>query len=99
VVILDSLAHCGVAIGAGADIGTGLSDALTIARCCTIQAGYSKCKRRAAGARWSGAVPIIGDQGEFLALSRHVSAGATTISAFYGDIIKLRIGEGAAPTW
>ena len=40
------------------------------------------------------AVPITGEQGEFLgAMVGMFRLGATTISAFYGSIVKLRIGE------
>jgi signal transduction histidine kinase/HAMP domain-containing protein len=40
------------------------------------------------------AVPIKGDQGQFLGMMAGLfRLGATTISAFYGDIVKLRIGE------
>jgi nitrate/nitrite-specific signal transduction histidine kinase len=41
------------------------------------------------------AVPIIGDQGEMLgAVAGMFRLGATSISAFYGGIVKQRIGEG-----
>jgi hypothetical protein len=40
------------------------------------------------------AVPITGPQGEFVGtIAGMFRVGATTVSAFYGDIIKLRIGE------
>ena len=40
------------------------------------------------------AVPITGEQGEFLgAMMGLFRLGATSVSAFYGDIVKLRIGE------
>jgi GAF domain-containing protein/HAMP domain-containing protein len=40
------------------------------------------------------AVPITGNQGEFLGtLAGMFRLGATTVSAFYGTIVKLRIGE------
>ena len=40
------------------------------------------------------AVPIIGEQGEFLGtMVGMFRVGATTVSAFYGTIVKLRIGE------
>ena len=40
------------------------------------------------------AVPIIGPQGEFVGtLAGTFRVGATTVSALYGDIVKLRIGE------
>lgn len=40
------------------------------------------------------AVPIIGPQGEFVGtIAGMFRVGATTVSAFYGDIVKLRIGE------
>lgn len=41
------------------------------------------------------AVPIIGNRGEFIGmLAGMFRLGARTISAFYGGIIKLRLGEG-----
>jgi nitrate/nitrite-specific signal transduction histidine kinase len=41
------------------------------------------------------AVPILGDQGEMLgAVAGMFRLGATSISAFYGGIVKQRIGEG-----
>lgn len=40
------------------------------------------------------AVPITGEQGEFLGTMMGMfRVGATTVSAFYGTIVKLRIGE------
>jgi nitrate/nitrite-specific signal transduction histidine kinase len=40
------------------------------------------------------AVPITGEQGEFLGiLAGMFRVGATSISAFYGDIVKMHIGE------
>lgn len=40
------------------------------------------------------AVPITGEQGEFLgAIAGMFRLGATNVSAFYGTIVKLRIGE------
>ena len=40
------------------------------------------------------AVPITGEQGEFVgAMVGMFRLGATAVSAFYGDIVKLRIGE------
>jgi len=40
------------------------------------------------------AVPIIGPQGEFVGtIAGMFRVGATAVSAFYGDIVKLRIGE------
>jgi HAMP domain-containing protein len=40
------------------------------------------------------AVPIIGPQGEFVGtIAAMFRVGATAVSAFYGDIVKLRIGE------
>ena len=40
------------------------------------------------------AMPITGPQGEFVGtIAGMFRVGATTVSAFYGDIIKLRIGE------
>jgi GAF domain-containing protein/HAMP domain-containing protein len=40
------------------------------------------------------AVPITGEQGEFLgAMAGMFRLGATTVSAFYGDIVKLRLKE------
>ncbi len=40
------------------------------------------------------AVPITGPQGEFMgAIAGMFRVGATTVSAFYGKIVKLRIGE------
>jgi signal transduction histidine kinase/putative methionine-R-sulfoxide reductase with GAF domain len=39
-------------------------------------------------------VPIIGSQGEFLgAIAGMFRLGSTAVSAFYGDILKLRLGE------
>jgi nitrate/nitrite-specific signal transduction histidine kinase len=41
------------------------------------------------------AVPVVGDQGEMLgAVAGMFRLGATSISAFYGGIVKQRIGEG-----
>lgn len=43
------------------------------------------------------AVPIIGNRGEFIGtLAGMFRLGARTISAFYGGIIKLRLGEGGS---
>jgi len=40
------------------------------------------------------AVPIIGPQGEFVGtIAGMFRVGATTVSTFYGDIVKLRMGE------
>lgn len=40
------------------------------------------------------AVPITGDQGEFLGtMAGMFRLGATTVSAFYGSVVKLRLGE------
>jgi nitrate/nitrite-specific signal transduction histidine kinase len=41
------------------------------------------------------AVPVVGDQGEMLgAVAGMFRLGATSISAFYGGVVKQRIGEG-----
>jgi nitrate/nitrite-specific signal transduction histidine kinase len=41
------------------------------------------------------AVPIVGEQGELLgAVAGMFRLGSTSVSAFYGDIVKLRIAEG-----
>ncbi len=41
------------------------------------------------------AVPILGDHGEFLGVMAGMfRVGASAVSAFYGEIVKLRIGEG-----
>ena len=43
------------------------------------------------------AVPIIGEQGELLgSMAGMFRLGATAVSAFYGDIVKLRLGEGGS---
>ncbi len=41
------------------------------------------------------AVPILGERGEFLGVMAGMfRVGASAVSAFYGEIVKLRIGEG-----
>jgi nitrate/nitrite-specific signal transduction histidine kinase len=43
------------------------------------------------------AVPIIGEPGELLgSMAGMFRVGATAVSAFYGDIVKLRLGEGGS---
>lgn len=43
------------------------------------------------------AVPVIGSQGELKgAIAGMFKVGATAVSTFYGDIVKLRIGEGGS---